>query len=120
MNNILFAIIAIAIFCVVVYGIYVFVKMPKNTQIKQIQEWLLYAVAQAEKELGSGTGQLKLRYVYDMFIGRFPYLVKFIGFEAFSGLVDEALDIFREMLQQNKDISNYIGNTIEKEEDKNV
>jgi hypothetical protein len=45
-----------------------------------------------------------------MFIARFPHLVKFIGFEAFSGLVDEALDIFREMLQQNKDVNNYVGN----------
>ena len=116
MNNILFAIIGIAIFTVVVYGLYVFLNMPTNVQIKQIQEWLLYAVARAEKELGSGTGQLKLRYVYDMFIARFPHLVKFIGFEAFSGLVDEALDIFKEMLQQNKDVNNYIGN---KEENNN-
>ena len=116
MNNILFAIIGVAIFPVVVYGLYVFLNMPTNVQIKQIQEWLLYAVAKAEKELGSGTGQLKLRYVYDMFIARFPHFVKFIGFEAFSGLVDEALDIFREMLQQNKDVNNYIGN---KEENNN-
>lgn len=116
MNNILFAIIGVAIFTVAVYGLYVFLNMPTNVQIKQIQEWLLYAVARAEKELGSGTGQLKLRYVYDMFIARFPHLVKFIGFEAFSGLVDEALDIFREMLQQNKDVNKYIGN---KEENNN-
>lgn len=117
MNNVLLAIIGVAVFTVVVYGIYVFLNKPTNVQIKQIQEWLLYAVAKAEKELGSGTGQLKLRYVYDMFIARFPYLVKFIGFEAFSGLVDEALDIFRNMVKQNKDVNKYIG--VKKEEEVN-
>ena len=107
-------VIALAIFAV--YSVMVFTKMPSAAQLASVREWLLYAVAQAEKELGSGTGQLKLRYVYDMFIARFPHFVKFIGFEAFSGLVDEALDIFREMLQQNKDVNNYIGN---KEENNN-
>ena len=89
--------------------------MPTNVQLNQIQEWLLYAVSKAEKELGSGTGQLKLRYVYDMFIARFPHLVKFIGFEAFSGLVDEALEVFKNMIQQNKDINRYIENNKEDE-----
>ena len=115
MNNVLLAIIAVAVFTVVVYGMYVFLNMPTNVQLNQIQEWLLYAVSKAEKELGSGTGQLKLRYVYDMFIARFPHLVKFIGFEAFSGLVDEALEVFKNMLQQNKDINRYIENNKEEE-----
>lgn len=114
--NIVYIIISIFIACFVGYSVYVFLNRPTNAQIGQIKEWLLYAVAKAEKELGSGTGQLKLRYVYDMFIARFPYLVKFIGFEAFSGLVDEALDIFREMLQQNKNVNEYVG-IIEKEDE---
>ena len=115
MNNVLLAIIAVAVFTVVVYGMYVFLNMPTNVQLNQIQEWLLYAVSKAEKELGSGTGQLKLRYVYDMFIARFPHLVNFIGFEAFSGLVDEALEVFKNMIQQNKDINRYIENNKEDE-----
>ena len=45
------------------YAIRVFLKMPSDAQLASVQEWLLYAVAKAEKELGSGTGQLKLRYV---------------------------------------------------------
>ena len=115
MNNVFLAIIAVAVFTVVVYGMYVFLNMPTNVQLNQIQEWLIYAVSKAEKELGSGTGQLKLRYVYDMFIARFPHLVKFIGFEAFSGLVDEALEVFKNMIQQNKDINRYIENNKEDE-----
>ena len=53
------------------YAIYVFVKMPSDKQLTKVREWLLYAVTKAEKELGGGTGQIKLRYVYDMFVTRF-------------------------------------------------
>ena len=45
------------------YAIYVFVKMPSDKQLNKVREWLLYAVTKAEKELGGGTGQIKLRYV---------------------------------------------------------
>ena len=34
-----------------------FVKLPTKEQIAKIKEWLLYAVTEAEKELGGGTGQ---------------------------------------------------------------
>ena len=53
------------------YAVYVFVKMPSDKQLNKVREWLLYAVTKAEKELGGGTGQIKLRYVYDMFVARF-------------------------------------------------
>lgn len=90
------------------YAVYAFVKRPTTEQISKVKEWLLYAVTAAEKELGSGTGQIKLRYVYDMFIAKFPYLVKVIPFETFSILVDEALDKFRGMLDSNINLQNYI------------
>ena len=56
------------------YAVYVFVKMPSDKQLNKVREWLLYAVTKAEKELGGGTGQIKLRYVYDMFVARFTCL----------------------------------------------
>ena len=62
----------------------------------------------AEKNLGSGTGALKFRQVYDNFAVKFPTLVKFISFEKFSNYVDEALISMRKMLECNKDISVYI------------
>lgn len=97
-------IIAIAVVAVAIYVVYVFVKMPRSAQLSKFQEWLLWAVAEAEKSLGSGTGQLKLRYVYDMFIARFPALSKVISFEAFSLLVDKALQRFNELLSSNQKI----------------
>lgn len=56
------------------YAVYVFMKMPSDKQLNKVREWLLYAVTKAEKELGGGTGQIKLRYVYDMFVARFTWL----------------------------------------------
>ena len=107
--NIDYWIIAAIIVIALVYKIVTFVKSPSQNQLAQVKEWLLYAVAQAEKRLGSGTGQLKLRYVYDMFILRFGSLAKMISFETFSTLVDEALYIFRDMLRDNEAVSKYVG-----------
>jgi hypothetical protein len=64
----------------------------------------LFAVEKAEEEFGSSTGQLKLRYVYNLFITRFPGISKLISFETFSMLVDEALKKFKEMLIENKNL----------------
>ena len=101
-------IIAVAVFAVAGYAVYVFVKMPSNSQITKVKEWLLWAVTEAERELGSGTGQLKLRYVYDMFIVKFPAIAKVISFEAFSLMVDEVLEKFRDLLDKNQSLQNYI------------
>lgn len=101
-------IIAVAVLAVAGYAIYVFVKMPSNSQIAKVKEWLLWAVTEAERELGSGTGQLKLRYVYDMFIVKFPAIAKVISFEAFSLMVDEVLEKFRDLLDKNQSLQNYI------------
>lgn len=90
------------------WAIYTFTKKPLSEQIDNVKEWLLYAVTEAEKELGSGTGQIKLRYVYDMFLVTFPALARLISFEQFSFLVDEALDTFRPLLEQNKSLKSYV------------
>lgn len=43
-------------------------------------------------------GTVKLRSVYDLFVARFPWVVKVIPFAVFSGRVDEALEKMREWL----------------------
>lgn len=94
--------------------VYAFVKKPTSVQIQSVKEWLLYAVTKAEKELGSGTGKLKLRYVYNMFIERFDYLADIFTFDMVSGLVDEALEEMRKMLSTNTAVQNYVtGNSQE-------
>ncbi len=100
--------VVIAAIGVIGYFIYAFIKMPSNDQLSKVKEWLLYAVTEAEKELGSGTGRIKLRYVYDMFIAKFPYLARVIPFESFSYLVDEVLEDFRNLLEENKQVEHYV------------
>ena len=117
-NNWYILVAAAAAVAVIIYLIIKFFKLPRESQIKKIKEWLLFAVTEAEKELGSGTGQLKLRYVYDMFVTKFPYLVKFVSFEMFSHLVDEVLEKFKEMFKNNKAIQQYVisNDTVEHKE----
>lgn len=85
-----------------------FLKLSKERQKEIIIEWLLLAVIKAEKELGDGTGQLKLRFVYDLFIDKFRLISMLISFSQFSELVDQALDTMRDMLDSNKQIKDYV------------
>lgn len=87
-------------------------------QKKNILEWLLKAVVEAEKELGSGTGQLKLRTVYDWFIEAFPVVSAFVPFSVFSAWVDVALDTMEELLKKNKQVKAYVSGEVKAVEDK--
>ena len=107
--SILFAIIACAFIGIFAYK---FSKMPRESQVEVVKEWLKYAVALAEIEFGSGTGQLKLRRVYDMFITKFPTAAKFIAFEVFSKYVDEALDWLNTQLTNDSIATIVNGNII--------
>ena len=75
---------------------------------KTIKNWLVYACIQAEKTLSSGTGKLKLRTVYDMFINQFPFMSVLISFDTFSKWVDIALVEMREMIEKNEHIKEVI------------
>lgn len=78
-----------------------------NQKRKSI-EWLKWAVSEAEKQLGGGTGQLKLRQVWDWYCGKFPRLASIIPFNLFSKWVDKALDTMRMWLDGNKNFVDYI------------
>ena len=104
MENWAIIIAAVAILAAIVLSVAYFAALPTQEQISKVKEWLLYAATMAEKELGSGTGKLKLRYVYDLFLSKFNWLAKVITFEYFSMLVDEALDEMKELLKTNKEV----------------
>lgn len=114
-NNWYIILVAVAAVAVIVYLVAKFLKYPRQKQLQKIKEWLLFAVTEAERELGSGTGQLKLRYVYDKFVTKFPYLVQFIPFEMFSSLVDEVLIKFKDMFNNNRNIKMYVDSNTEVE-----
>ena len=87
-----------------------FFNLPQIEQLEKVREWLLYAVVEAEKTFGTGTGKLKLRFVYDWFLSTFPWLAKTMTFEQFSMLVDDALEEMKNLLETNKTVSSYVGN----------
>lgn len=94
----------VAVIVVAAVCAYRYFKLPTDKQLQAVREWLLWAVTEAERELGSGTGALKLRQVYDLFVLRFPWLVRVITFEVFSSMVDDALEEMRYLLSTNQSI----------------
>lgn len=99
----------LAVCAAAAYAVYSFAQKPTTEQLVKVREWLLWAVTEAEKELGNGTGELKLRQVYDLFVVRFPWLAKIVPFSLFSDLVDDALVEMREMLAKNENVHAYVG-----------
>ena len=79
-----------------------------RTQKARVVEWLKYATADAEQQLGGGTGQLKLRLVYNWFVTTFPFISTLVSFTTFSSWVDVALDTVRDWLDTNKEIQSWI------------
>ena len=106
-------VVALAILAVAIVAIVRFVGLPTASQLAKVKEWLLWAVTEAEKELGGGTGQLKLRQVYDLFVTRFPWLAKLISFELFSDMVDEALEEMRHLLDTNTAVAAFVSGSAE-------
>lgn len=95
--------------CIVGVVIY-YVGLPTEEQKEKIRQWLIYACIEAEKELQSGTGQLKLRNVWNKLcnIPAFAPVLKSISFGIFSDWVTDALIKAKEMLINNKTLANYV------------
>lgn len=110
---IILILVAVAVLATIATFVINFINLPKGEKIKNVKEWLKYAVSEAEKALGSGTGQLKLRMVYDMAVKQFPWLVTFVKFEVFSGWVDGALDWMNLQLSAGGRTKDYIENKTE-------
>lgn len=94
-----------------------FFKMPTANQLATVKEWLLYATTLAEKELGGGTGKLKLRYVYDMFVTKFPWVAKVLSFDSFSDMVDESLGSMNDLLSKNAAVQLFVNGPAEPDDD---
>lgn len=95
---------------VAVFAVYRFAGLPTEKQREKVKEWLIWACIKAEKSLQSGTGQLKLRQVYDMFcaVPAFTWVAKIVSFEVFSDWVTDALKQAKEMLVNNKNLAIYV------------
>lgn len=83
---------------------YQFMKKTDDQRIEAIKEWLKYAVTVSESAMQSGTGALKLQYVWSMATAQFPFITKLLTFEQFSQMVDDALVWMKEQLEKNPNI----------------
>ena len=101
--------------------------MPSDKQLSKVREWLLYAVTKAEKELGGGTGQIKLRYVYDMFVARFTWLARVTGFIISipaalmwwgTPLIVGGLILYDTIQEKNPELCGFTAEEFDKEENK--
>lgn len=99
------------ILAMVVAGLIYLIRNDKE----KAKKWLLLACLEAEKEFGSKTGVIKLRYVYDMFLATFPVLSKFVSFEQFSDMVDTALEEMKHLISTNMAVYNFVNADIDKE-----
>lgn len=88
------------ILAAILLAVLLFLRLKGN-----VKEWLLWAVTEAENYLGSGTGKLKLRYVYDQCVERFPAVKYLLPFSVFSKWVDEALVLMRDEIEKNPHIA---------------
>lgn len=95
---------------IAIWAVCRFFRLPTDKQAEKIKEWLVWACIEAERKLQSGTGQLKLRQVYDAFcaVPAFSVAAKIISFETFSAWVKDALIEAKKMLTKNYNLALYV------------
>lgn len=117
----------VIIVCLLACGAYLGIKVkefaqkPKGEQIENVKQWLIQACLEAERDLQSGTGQLKLRVVYNKFLSipAFQWVARVVTFEQFSKWVGVALNKSKEMLINNPTLAEYTyGNSWKSEVEK--
>ena len=97
-----------AIICVVIAGAVCFFKLPTNKKIESLKKTLRYLVTEAERELGSKVGQLKLAKVYQIAVSQYPWLATFISYEQFDSWVKEALVWMEKQMEINPSFKAYV------------
>ena len=75
-----------------------FFRTPSEKRQELMLTWLIQAVALAENKFGSKTGQIKLSYVYHLFLEKYGFLAMFMTQEIFEELVNRAIRIMEETL----------------------
>ncbi|HHV97031.1 MAG TPA: hypothetical protein GXX37_11265 [Clostridiaceae bacterium] len=103
-ENILFILIFVIIIGVLFY----------TGNIKKIKQILFYLVIKAEKELGSGTGELKYAAVTTWLYERLPTIGKILfSTKQIDALIEEAVAKMKQYLSENENARRLI-NSIDK------
>lgn len=107
----------ICLLIMVGYVLINFLGLPTPKQTEKVKEWMLYAVIEAQSKFGTDTGELKLRFVYDAFLSKFPMASRFISFKTFKKLVDKALEEMKVLLEKKENIKSIVeGNKLKEGE----
>lgn len=102
-------------FVLVLFTVYVvlrFLKLTPQQQLDKVKTALLYMVTEAERELKSKTGRVKRSMVWEWLVERFPIISLFITEEKYDKLLDQALEEFKKMLENNDSLYDYVYNTL--------
>ena len=97
----------IALVIVIGFSIYKFLTQPTSKQKEQIKKFILILVIEVEATLGSETGKVKLSYVFNEQVAKFPHL-RFIAFSTIEMLIEEALDEMRHLLETNPKVAEIV------------
>lgn len=108
----LFFVIALILIMLTVYAVLKFLKLTPKQQLSKVKAALLYMVTEAEKELKSKTGRVKRSMVWEWLVERFPIISLFITEEKYDELLDQALEEFKKMLEENDSLYDYVYNTL--------
>lgn len=81
--------------------IWKYITFPSARRKERILLWLVQAVEYAERIYGGKTGNIKLSFVYNMFIDKFGFVGMFVSQEVFNELVDKAIAIMEETLNES-------------------
>lgn len=100
-DHVIFAVLAVFVVLLALY-------------INGFRNWLVYAVTDAETALGSKTGQLKLRWAYDLALSKYPILAKIMPYSLFDWFVGSALKVMRKMLE-NQSIAEIVEGAVKDE-----
>lgn len=94
------------------FATYKFITQPTSKQKEQIKVVLLSMVIYAEKEFSSGTGKLKLSYVYSELVTKLPYL-RYVPFYVIESLINETLEEMRHLLETNPKVAQLVNKEIQ-------
>lgn len=111
-ENWLIFVIVLILVLLAVYAVLRFLKLTPQQQLGKVKTALLYMVTEAERELKSKTGRVKRSMVWDWLVERFPIISLFITEEKYDELLDQALKEFRNMLESNDSLYDYVYNTL--------
>lgn len=102
LSNIDIILIVLLLIVAAVFVVVRFLLKPKGKQKKIIMSFLKHMVLVAEIKYGSKKGQLKISYVWTRFTERYPVIKLFITQKQFEALVDEALGLVKESIDEIK------------------